>query len=302
MAALGELQRLAVFSCVVERRSFSEAARFLGVTKSTVSKQVAELEASLGLRLLDRTTRKVAPTEAGRRLYEQGGDVLDRARAATQTVRAMADEPQGVLRVAAPSAFGRQYVGPLIARFLARWPRVQAELVFADRPPDLVEARIDVAFRLDVVPSSSFTKRLLGRSRRVICGSPEYLRRRGTPQHPDDLLVHDCLVVGTAGRPSWRLVSDTAAVEVPVNARVRADDGEALHGPMLAGTGLGYPPELAVADALRRGDLVTVMPEWSRATLPLSLVCPSKRQRDPKVRRFMELAWAELHDRSPWSA
>jgi DNA-binding transcriptional LysR family regulator len=99
----------------------------------------------------------------------------------------------------------------------------------------------------------------------------------------------------------WRLVSATAEVEVTVRARVRAEDGEALHAPMLAGTGLGYPPELAVADALRRGDLVAVMPAWSRATLPLSLVCPSQRQRDPKVRQFVELAWAELHDRAPWS-
>lgn len=213
----------------------------------------------------------------------------------------MADEPQGVLRVSAPSAFGRQYVGPLVARFLARWPRVRAELLFVDRPPDLLEARIDVAFRLDVVPSSSFTTRRLGRSRRVICGSPEYLRRRGVPQHPDELRDHDCLVVGTTGRATWRLVSETAEVEVPVSARVRAEDGEALHAPMLAGTGLGYPPELAVADALRRGDLVAVMPAWSRATLPLSLVCPSQRQRDPKVRQFVELAWTELHDRAPWS-
>ncbi len=202
-----DLNHVALFVKVVETGSFSTAARALGVPKSTISRQIARLEADLGARLLHRTTRRLELTALGRRYYDEVRDGLERLASATDHVSATQAVPSGTIRVAAPVEMGARQIMEIVPEFLRTYPEVAVELVLHDGIVDLVAERIDVAFRTGRMPSSSLVARKLGPARRLLVASPSYLAARGTPRRLADLHAHDCIVFGpTVDAATWRPV------------------------------------------------------------------------------------------------
>lgn len=289
------LNQMAIFVKVIDENGFSRAAKALGLTKSTVSKQVAALEERLGVHLLERSSRKLAATETGRAFYQRAVEVLASADDAMRAVAEINEAPRGTLRVFSPSTFGRLFLSPLIADFLEKYPAVEIELIYADRPVDMIAERFDVAIQIAAPTESTLIVRRIGEIRRHLCASPAYLAARGEPATPDDLQRHDGLLYSETATPEvWRLERDGAEVAIKMRGRARANSIEALTDLMLRGRGIGYPPTFATAGRITAGALRTVLPEWSSRPVPIFVVCPPGRTRDPKVRAFVDLVVERL--------
>jgi DNA-binding transcriptional LysR family regulator len=253
-----------VFIEVVERGSFSDAARRLDISLSYASRRVKQLETDLGVQLLARTTRRVQPTVAGRRYYERVAPLLRGLDALDQEIADDRVEPRGELRVAAPLAFGLRAVQPLVTSFLVRWPEVRLDVGFSDRRVDPLDH--DVTIRGGVLEDSTFTARRLVTFHGVLAASPAYLARSGTPIRAVDLAEHDALAYS-----GFRSISEAWSfgdVRVEPRVRLRADNGDALVEAAVAGLGIVYQPDFLVRDALQDGRLVRLLedvPTWQGA-------------------------------------
>ncbi|MFS8066305.1 MAG: LysR family transcriptional regulator [Byssovorax sp.] len=295
MSSTDYLSQMAIFVRVIDDNGFSRAAKTLGLTKSTVSKHVAALEERLGVHLLERSSRKLAATETGRAFYERCVEVLAGADEAIRAVAELNDAPRGTLRAFAPSTFGRAFLSPIVADFLEEHPAVEVELIYADRPVDMIAERFDVAIQLAPQSESTLVVRRIGEIRRHLCASPAYLAARGEPETPDDLLRHDGLLYSETAAPEvWRLERDGVEVAVKMRGRARANSIEALTDLMLRGRGIGYPPTFATTARIEAGALRAVLPEWSSRPASIFVVCPPGRTRDPKVRAFVDLLVGRL--------
>jgi DNA-binding transcriptional LysR family regulator len=294
-----DLSQIEIFVLVVETGSFTAAARALGVSKAHVSKQVRALEDRLGARLLNRTTRKVAPTDVGAIFHDRCKRVLEELGEAETAVTDLQTAPRGMLRVTAPMAFGLNYVAPALADFLVENAELRVDMRFNDRRVDLLEEGFDLAIRIGDLPDSSLVARRIAQTCTPVCGSDAYLRRRGTPEAPEDLRQHDCLLYAyQASGQSWRLRSDRSEATVPVSGRVVADSGDAIVAAALRGLGLSFVPDFYVAEALAAGKLRRVLPEWSTPT-PIWAVYPHSRHLSAKVRLFVEFLAARF-ETPPW--
>lgn len=299
MNPLANLNEMAIFARVVEAKSFSGAARQLGLGKSAVSKQISRLEQALGVRLLHRSTRTLSLTDEGRAVYEHCASMVAAAEAAEVAASNLNAAPRGTLRVSAPVSFGTRHVAPAIRSFLARYPEMRVELVLLDRFVDLAEEGFDLVIRLaDRLPDGLIARRLLDIDF-VICASPAYLAQRGTPRQPADLAGHNCLLYGHGGfGKQWRLRAlggNTAAdssreVQVAVDGNFQVNSSEAVHEALLADMGLGLIPRLSVEDDLARGTLRVVLPGW-QVIAPFaaaSAVFAPSRAPSPKLRAFVD--------------
>ncbi len=299
-ATLDELTSMAVFARVVELRSFSAAARELGLSKSAVSTRVSRLEASLGVRLMHRTTRKLSLTEAGLALYERCARIVQAADEAAEVAEDASSAPRGTLRVNAPVTFSQLYMGPVLASFLAAYPEVRVALTVSDRLVDLVEEGTDVAIRITRLQDSSLIARKLADDRGVVVASPDYLARRGTPEVPEDLVEHDCLrYSGLDARVEWRFVGPDGPYSVPVRGPLVASDGAVLREGAVAGLGLAVVPTFMVADDLAAGRLVIVLDDHRDAPLGVYAVMAERRHLAPKVRVFVDYLAARFAE-PPW--
>ena len=298
---MNQLSRIEVFIRVVEQGSFSAAAQALGVTKSTVSKYVAVLEAETGTRLLHRTSRQVVVTEVGQNLYDRCAGILQQAEHALREATRHKEAPRGTLRLHAPSAFARAFLTPVLADYLLAFPQVELELCCDDRAVDLIGERFDVGLHLGRLPASGLLSRKLGTSRRCVCAAPAYLMRHGVPSRPEDLPLHHCLVYGTDRSPvTWTLQGPEGEVVVRLRGRVRATSGEALMELLLAGVGVGFPPAFASAPHLASGRLVPLLMPLVAEHMPIYLLFPPDSQHDPKVRAFLDLAVRQLGRTGLW--
>jgi DNA-binding transcriptional LysR family regulator len=261
---LDDLGALDLFVHVVDARSFTAAAKRKGTTTSAVSKRIAFLEQRLGVRLLERTTRHAAATDAGRVLYEYGRRLLLDALSAEEAVTVYRGELAGTIRVSAAVTFGQMHIAPLIRQFLAQQPKLRVSLSLSDKNADLVTDTIDVAIRSGRAPDSSLVSRKLARDRRVICCSPAYLERHGTPRVPDDLRQHACLRHPLMGkRTGWALMTAEGSVTVPVNGSFEVDHVGTLRDAAIASMGLILVPAYAVTADLQNGLLVSVLDEYA---------------------------------------
>jgi DNA-binding transcriptional LysR family regulator len=286
---------MTVFAHVVEAGSFSAAARKLGASKSSVSAQVQRLERSLGVRLLDRTTRRVSTTEAGAAVYRHCARIVAETEAAAQLASGLHATPRGLLRVTAPDTLGWMHVAPAIPAFLSRFPEVEVELSLSDAHVDLVRDRFDLAIRVGRVAQSSLVVRRLGVSRLVICAAPAYLRSSGEPKVARDLGRHACLVFTSLGWGSdWRLGPAGRQVRVAVRARLRSDSGEVLLQAARAGAGLALLPDWMVAADLRDGALLRVLPRLATPAADIHAVYPPGRLRAAKATAFVDHLAASL--------
>ena len=285
-----DLNAMATFAAVVDRGGFTAAARELGVSKSVVSKQVSALEARLGTRLLNRTTRRLSPTEAGIAFYERAARIVAEAEAAEHAVNDLADAPRGRLRVSAPMSFGIRQLGPALAAFGRDHPDVRVELALTDRFVDLVDEGFDVAVRIGTLKSSSLIARRLCPVELVLCAAPAYLAAAPRIEAPGDLVAHTCLVDTLRERPNvWQFTGpDGAAHTVSVEAAATANNGDVLARMAAAGGGVAYLPDFIVADLVAAGRLTRLLPDYRRTGAAVHIVYPAVRHLPAKVRVFVD--------------
>ncbi len=281
-----DLDEISVFVHVVRDGSFTAAAKALDMPKSTVSRKISELEARVGARLLQRTTRSVSLTDIGQRYYEHAARVLAELEEAEQLVGRMQATPKGLLRITTPTTFS--VLGPLLAEYLRLYPEVQLELFSTGRRVDLVEERFDLALRAGAAPDSTLVGRKLGVVRRCVLGSPALVKRAGPLKHPSELERHDCLVFASEGA-TWALASGAKVVEVNVRSRFVANDYDMLQTVTRSGFGFALLPEYQCLEDVASGRLARVLPGWSAREVPIYALYPSTRHLAPKVVALVEL-------------
>lgn len=284
---------MSVFVTVADLHGFAPAARRLKLSPSAVTRLVAALEERLGTRLLQRTTRSVALTDAGARYLERARRILAEVAEAEAAAQAERSAPSGRFFVAAPNVFGRLHVAPLMCAYLEKYPAVKAELTLADRLINLVEDGVDAAVRIGQLEDSSLVVRPVGATRRVVVASPKYLARHKRLRGPQDLATH-AVIQCTALTPTaeWRFRDPAAREElrVAVSPRYVTNSADAAIGHALLGGGLTMVLAYQVAEAVRADDLRVVLAEFEPAPLPIQIVFPTTRLLSAKVRAFVELA------------
>lgn len=293
-----DLTSMAVFVQVVESRSFTAAARSCETTTSSVSKRVARLEERLGVRLVERTTRAFAPTEAGRAYYERAERILRDIDEAELAVTQLGSTPRGTLRVTAGTILGEGPLGAVLGAFTEAYPDLRVDVDLSDRRVNLVEEGVDVGIRameLAARPDSSLIARKIATVRGVVCAAPSYLARRGVPQRIEDLADHDCLHHSTIPlHREWSFQTPEGVRAAPVNVRLQINGAAALRAAAIAGHGLVRSSRAALAVAIRAGTLVPVLEDFAQVDFGLFAVYPSGKQALPKVSAFVDFILREL--------
>jgi DNA-binding transcriptional LysR family regulator len=285
---MDKLRSMEVFVAAVDSGSFTAAAERFGISAVMVGKHVRELEQRLGAALLTRTTRRQSLTEIGRQYAEQCRAILAQIDAAERGAELLHEAPRGVLKVSCAVSFGMEWLAPMIADYLAQYPEVSIDLNLNDRMIDMVEEGFDVAVRIGPLEDSSLVARPLGPYGVVICGSPDYLARRGVPQVPADLAQHECLEFsGWVPQARWRLKGEKDARNVPLS-RLRANNSYALKQAALAGFGLVMQAEVILAQDIAAGRLVRVLDDYLPVPRPMHLLYPRSRQPTPKLSSFID--------------
>jgi len=295
------LNQMAVFARVVAAGSLSAAARELSLSPAMVSRRLAALEARLGVRLVNRTTRSLHLTYEGAQYYESCARVLAEIEQADAEVSAGRQEAQGTLRVALPASFGNQYVAPLVPQFAALHPEVQLSLSLSDRNVNLVEEGFDLAIRIANLADSSLAARKLAPNRRVVCASPSYLERHGTPRTPGDLARHNCLLAGEFSS-TWEYKGpDGKADTVRVSGRYVCDNWEVLREWALAGLGVALKSTWDVRRHLEDGSLVSLLSGYSfHSDVAIWAVYPHRRHLPAKTRAFIDFLAASFGPEPYW--
>jgi len=293
---MDRLDDLALYLSIVDAGSLAGAARRMRRSPPAVTRRLGELERRLGVRLLERNTRRLALTEAGRRLAGHARALLADFENAMRDTAGDSASPRGLLRVSAPLLFGRRHVVPVVTAFLEAYPDVSAELSLEDRPVDLIEEGIDVALRIAQLDDSSLVARRIGSVRRVVVASPDYLARKGTPRRPDDLARHDIvLFVNHANGADWRFIdAEDRERTVRVTARLQVNRAEAAIAAARQGHGILSVLSYQVAAELADGSLVRVLRSYERPSIPVQLVVPTVRLMPPRVRTFLDFALPRL--------
>jgi DNA-binding transcriptional LysR family regulator len=283
------LEGMRTFIAVVSQGSFTAAADKLGISKALASKYLAQLEARLGVRLLNRSTRTLHTTEAGRAYYERCVRILEEVDALEGALREGRDEPRGTLTIAAPQTFGERFVSDAAAAFIGEYPQVEVELYFSDRYVNIVEEGIDLAIRIGELDDSRLVSRRLGEVHLIACASPGYLAARGTPRHPSDLVDHDCVRDRNFRRGTkWPFAKGEQRQDIDIRGRLIVNGIMACHRATLAGAGIGLLAAYMVEDELSRGTLVRVLDDYQSSALPISAVYPHRQYLAAKVKTFVD--------------
>lgn len=300
---MDRLTAMEVFVRVVERGSFIAAAEELRLSRAMVSKHVQDLEERLGVRLLNRTTRRIALTEAGRAYFERCAQILADVEEAEDAAGALQSEPRGTLRLNAPMSFGIIHLAPAIADFSAAHPGVAVDVALNDRVVDLIEEGYDLAVRIGRLADSSLIARRLAPCRLVACASPDYLRAHGEPGHPEDLTRHNCLGYSYwVSRDEWRFEGPDGPISVCISGNLRANNGDALRVAALHGQGIVLQPTFLVGDDLVSGRLVPLLRQFQLPELGIFAVYPPGRHLAAKVRSFVTFLAARYGEHPAWDA
>jgi DNA-binding transcriptional LysR family regulator len=270
--------------------TMSAAARELDVSVALLSKRIARLENHLGTRLFHRTTRRLTLSDPGREYLERSRRILAEIEDAESALAGMQSEPRGELRLSASVSFGRKHVVPLVAEFLARFPKLRINLELADNYADVVGSGLDLAIRIGTLTDSSLMARRLAPNHRVICATPDYLARYGTPQTPEELRAHNCLVLRYPGSSlnEWPFQGNDGLRSVRIDGNFDTNNGEGLVEALLAGVGLSMQSTWNVSDELRSGTLQAVLQDFTAPDVSIHAVYPPTRNVSPKVRAFID--------------
>lgn len=290
------LESLRVFVRVIELGSITAGGRDLRLSPAVASNRIKDLENRFGVRLLNRTTRKLTPTEIGRAFYDHARRVIDTLDEAEAMVSSFSGKPQGVIRLTAPLGLGRRLIAPLIPPFCRDNPGVEFRLRLSDRNVNIVEDAIDLAFFLGEPADSALKWRKIADCPRMLVASPEYLAAHGTPERPEDLADHNCLLLRYPRSPEyfWVLQTEEGPKKMMISGRFDTDDGDVLTSWALGGEGIANRPQYEVIDDIRAGRLVNVLPEAPPMPAQFGSLTPHRRLQDPKVRMFADYAVREL--------
>jgi DNA-binding transcriptional LysR family regulator len=301
---MDHLATIRAFAQVVESGSFAKAAERLGISTTAASRQVAELEAHLQTRLLNRTTRKVSLTEGGRAYYERVVQLLADLQEAEQEASRAAVVPRGVIKMTAAVNFGVRHVAPAIAAFLARHGEVRFDVSLSDRIVDLVEEGFDLGIRIGNPGPHNVVARKLGETRVVPCASPDYLAKRGTPQVPDDLAGHNCFTYEyVTPRNVWTFRdADGRERPVRISGNLHSNNGDLLAEAAARGAGIVLEPAFIVGPEVRAGRLVPLLQDFAPPPLPIYAVYPSRKHLSAKVRLFVDFLVERFAGAEDWSA
>ena len=296
---IDNLTDLRIFTRIVATGSLSQAGRELNLSLAVVSKRLAALEDRLGVRLINRTTRRLNPTQEGAEFFERCQRILldlEEAEAAVTTGR---ESPRGLLRVTGGFAFGRRRLAPAIVAFADRYPEIQVDLDLTDRMVDLVDSGIDIAIRAGALQDSSLIARKLVGNYRVVVASPGYLAQHGTPLVPDDLTRHRCVNFSALG-DIWTFIGPNGPFQIKLDARLRTNDGEVGHEWALAGAGLVMKSIWDVDDDIKAGRLVRVLTDWPSPAAAIHALYPTSRHLSAKVRCFVDYLAEHLRAADVW--
>lgn len=291
-------ESMSILVAVVDAGSFSAAARQLEIPLATVSRKVGELESHLKTRLLHRSTRQLALTEAGHSYVAACRRILEEVGEAERAASGEYAAPKGELVITAPLVFGRLHLLPVVAEFLKTYPDIDVRMVLTDRVMHLLEEQVDVAVRIAELPDSSYIATRIGTTRRVVCASPAYFAEHGTPTSPLEITAHACITMEQiASRQVWTFMSGKAEMEVPVRSRLAVSTAEAAIDAAVAGVGLTRVLSYQMADAMRAGALKTVLEAFEPAPWPISLVHTGQGILPLKLRAFLDFAGPRLKAR-----
>jgi DNA-binding transcriptional LysR family regulator len=290
MARLPDFEALAIFAKVVELRSFAAASRELALSKATVSKAVSRLEQRLGARLFNRTSRRLALTDAGQKLSARAARLLADGEAAENEALAQSAAPRGLVRLAVPMTFGVKAVAPLLPEFLEQYPEVGIDLHLSDATVDLIGEGFDAGLRIARLPDSSLVARRLCAMPRHTVAAPGYLKRHGRPTHPMHLARHRCFAYTYLSTPNVWHYTNSAGEQVSVRpaGQLRVNNGEALMPALLAGLGIADLPDFIVGDAIASGEVEVILKGWKQPEGAVHLVTPPGRPRPARVEALAE--------------
>ena len=297
---MDRLDEIAAFAAVADARSFTQAARRLGVSGAQVSKLVARLEDRLGARLLNRTTRDVSLTDTGRAYLERARDLLAEFDALESSVREQ-DGPRGLLRVSAPVAFGAKQLDPAVLDFAEAYPDVSLEVLYTDRFVNLVDEGFDVGVRVGRLADSSLIARRLAPVQMILCASPAYLQRHGAPETPAELAGHEAIIDLNVQEPEvWTFGQGGQCTEIRVRGRLRFASGEACLAAAERGLGVARTPDFVAAERLRAGVLTPLLCGYEPETIRIHAVYPQGRHLAPKVRAFVDFLASRFAGEPEW--
>jgi len=297
------LNAFSIFVRVVETGGFSAAARDLSISKSAVSKQIARLEDRLGVRLLNRTTRKLSPTEAGIAFYERAATIVGSIEEAERAVTALHATPQGTLRINAPMSFGIRHVSPALPDFLATYPDITIDLTLNDRIVDLVDEGYDLAIRIGRMKDSSLIAKRLAPLRPIVCATPEYWRAYGKPSHPEQLKEHNCLMFSYLSTGSdWYFWDQGKRLPVSVSGNLHVNNGDALRTAALAGLGVILSPSFIIDEELRAGAFEPALQAFMNTGGGIYIVYPHNRHLSAKVRAYVDFMAKRCGPAPYWDA
>jgi len=286
------LNAMKLYCHIVDAGQLSIAADQLNLSKGAVSKQLAKLEAHLGGRLLNRTTRRLTPTEAGTAFYERAKQILESVEEAECVVSGLTAEPSGTLKINAPMSFGFLHMGKLLSKYQQKYPKVNIDITLHDRQIDLVEEGYDLALRIATLKDSSLIARRLTSCHLVMCASPAYLDKYGEPKTPSDLKAHQCILYAYSDSvKSWTFEDKAGKKQlVSVDGSLFANNGNLICNALINGMGIARLPTFIIGDALRKGEAKIILDEWRPKAQDISLLYPSSRHLSAKVRAFVDLA------------
>ncbi|MDF0534881.1 LysR family transcriptional regulator [Shewanella yunxiaonensis] len=296
MDGLDDLPALRVFERVVSLGSLTAAAAALGLSLAATSKRLTNLEKRSGLQLVHRSTRRLSVTPEGQTLYQYAKRILTELQQAQEALLEQQQLISGSLRITAPNSFGHRHLLPLMGEFSQSYPHIMLQLVLSDDVKDMLAERLDIAVRYGTLPDSRLVARRLLSNSRILCASPEYVRQFGVPETLAELVQHRCIVIGTHRDTEWRF----NAGSVHVSGHILCNDGEACHALALRGLGIVMKSYWDVADDLRTGHLLQLLPQLAVADAPISLVYPRSQDLAPRVKVFMDFiqeAMARLESR-----
>jgi len=296
---MDRFQEMRALAAVVDAGSFVGAADELDISKAAISRQVADLEARLGVRLLNRTTRRLSLTEDGEVFYSRAKELLGSLEEMEAEVAARRGQAVGVLKVTAPVSFGLLQLAPKWPGFMAKHPQVRLEVMLADRFVDLVEEGVDLAVRIARLESSSLVSRKLSSTRLVLCASPKYLKKHGRPRHPADLARHAVIAYSLLSvGDDWQFTGPEGLVQVRVEPRMRTNSGDTCRAAALGHEGIVLEPSFMVADDIAAGTLVQLLPEYRSLELGIYAVYPSRKFVAPKVRALIDYLAESFRERT----
>jgi len=293
---MGKIQEMNSFVAVAEAGSFVAAADLTGISKAAVSRHVAELEERLGVRLMQRTTRRLSLTDEGQRFLARCKELLASIDEAESELSSSTGNPSGLVRVNAPLTFGTMHLAPLWGRFMNRYPKVTLDVTLGDRIVDLVEEGYDLAIRISNLPNSALVSRTLASTRMVLCASPQYLREHGTPVHPSELAAHRVISFSYwMTRDEWHFNGSEGEVIVRVRAGMHTNNGDTCRYAALDHQGIILQPDFMIGGDLRDGTLVELMSDYQAISLGIHAVYPSRKHLPLKVRRLIDFLVEAFH-------